>query len=398
MRGVDMGTVSPERGRWIARLPRSEGRSRLGAYSSKHEAEAVLAAALRQLADRADQTTVGAWGRRWIEQRLELGRHREAIHDAKRWERYVGRAPIAEVPLSELEESDVRRWLTGLRTADGRVMAPQTARNQLSLLRVALEEACNEGLLRSNPARDVRPSLRAAESPEERVRLDAPDLEVLIALAWERLDARRASMLTVMAYAGIRPSEAFALRWEDVDFESRVIRIRQAVKGDGRVGPTKTRRSRRDIPLLPPAFDALLRAPHDTSHLDLVWPSRGGGAHTRGYASDLYRLPVSPGATLYSLRGTCGSLLLGEAWVERGWLRAPLTIAEVSRWLGHSNVAVTSRHYARHTDAEVRAKVNEPLEKGEPGGTSGPHPVRDVEPSTGLEPVTCGLRNRCSTD
>jgi len=379
-------------------LPRSEGRARLGAYETKQEAEAVLAAALRQLAARADCTTVGAWGRRWIEQRLELGRHREAVHDAKRWERYVGSAPIAAIPLSELEEGDVRRWLTGLRTTDGRVMAPQTARNQLSLLRVALEEACNAGLLRSNPARDVRPSLRAAESPEERVRMDMPELEDLLVVAWERLDARRASMLTVMAYTGIRPSEAFALRWEDVDLDSRLIRVRQAVKGDGRVGPTKTRRSRRDVPLLPPAVEAFAQAPHDVSHLDLVWPARGGGAHTRGYASDLYGLPVPKGATLYSLRGTCGSLLLGESWVERGWLRAPLTIAEVSRWLGHSNVAVTSRHYARHTDAEVRAKVNEPPKSGEPDGTSGPHPVRNMEPSTGLEPVTCGLRNRCSTD
>jgi integrase len=60
---------------------------------------------------------------------------------------------------------------------------------------------------------------------------------------------------------GLRRGEAMGLRWEDVDFENKVIRIRQTlslVNYRPHVGPPKTKASIRDLPMLPAVKTALL--------------------------------------------------------------------------------------------------------------------------------------------
>ena len=79
-----------------------------------------------------------------------------------------------------------------------------------------------------------------------------------------RPDIRRAVCLG--AYAGLRISEAAALRWSDVDLENRQLRIMNS----------KGNKSRR-IPMSPTLLDALL-------------PNTGGNVVSGGEAYSTYRL------------------------------------------------------------------------------------------------------------
>src|SRR5262249_18397453 len=49
--------------------------------------------------------------------------------------------------------------------------------------------------------------------------------------------------LWMLARAGLRPGEALALKWEDLDFGKRNINVERSVRS-GRVGPTKTGEAR----------------------------------------------------------------------------------------------------------------------------------------------------------
>mgnify|MGYP000007870532 CR=1 FL=1 len=407
------GSVAEERGAHVPRLPRSLGHTRLGRYGTRDEAEKVLAAALRQLAEGPDlRQTVEAWGRTW----LEAEERSDTQGDATRWGRYVEGSDLGRLPIEIVDAHDVRMWVASLRGPRG-PLAASTRRNALSLLRTALEAACDAGVIITNPARDVAVRARG-EQPDIRGRMTAAELAEFVEHARAKLVIRLRSRILTLAYTGLRPSEAHALRWSDLDLgDTPTLRVRRAVKRDGEIGPTKSRRSVRTIPLLPPAAEVLRewrryiqtkKGARYQSERGLVWTMRGHAdrPHLQGFdggwgpAYDLCSFQ-RPGLTLYSLRGTCGSLLLTEEWVRAGWLRAPLTMAEVSRWLGHSSVSVTSRHYARTLDEELAGKVD----AGHERPTLGPHdfggpenPPVFLEPSIGLEPTTCGLRNRCSTN
>jgi integrase len=67
------------------------------------------------------------------------------------------------------------------------------------------------------------------------------------------LSARDAALVSVLAYAGLRPGEALALRWRDVG--GRTILVQRASDGVGGVKMTKTRSSRSVRLLSPVAAD-----------------------------------------------------------------------------------------------------------------------------------------------
>jgi integrase len=62
---------------------------------------------------------------------------------------------------------------------------------------------------------------------------------------------------------------------------------------------------------------------------------------------------VRPEIDFQHLRHTCGCHLLQGTWTPR-----PLTMAEVSRWLGHSSIKVTERHYAALTSNNLHNAVD----------------------------------------
>src|SRR5690606_9193110 len=107
-------------------------------------------------------------------------------------------------------------------------------------------------------------------------------------------------------------------------------------------------------------------------------------------------------ATLYACRHTCASHLVQGTWAP-AWLDRPLRLEEVRDWLGHESVGVTQR-YAHLSPESIRGRVRETRKE-----TATRHAVphlspaprarvaklsKSLEPLTGLEPVTYGLRSR----
>jgi integrase len=166
-------------------------------------------------------------------------------------------------------------------------------------------------------------------------------------------DGRRAladaCLVSVMSYAGLRPGEALALRWDDISY--RTILVDKAI-ADGAVVGTKTGVARTVPLVMQVSLDLVgLREARGGMGQDLVFPSASGSPWSRSefnnwrnrvwkpilvdLSCDDSRLATLATARPYDCRGSFVSM----------HLRAGTSPLEVAQWAGHSP-AVMFRHYA----------------------------------------------------
>ncbi len=183
-----------------------------------------------------------------------------------------------------------------------------------------------------------------------------PD-DVARLLAAAREDHDRGVYVAFPFLAGTRPSEQLGLLWDDVDFETNVIRIRRIQLRDGSLSEfTKTAAGVRDIPMSPLMREMLLawrvRCPRKEGRLERVFPAPGvarawplprdggggpliyGNFRKRYWATALKRLELPP-VTPHSARHSFISTLQAQG-VEVGL---------VAKLAGHKNAVVTLSHY-----------------------------------------------------
>jgi integrase len=150
---------------------------------------------------------------------------------------------LGPLELRAIRPETIARWQAQqLAAGHGRV----SVRYALTLLGAILQRAFENGQIQSNPARAVR---KAALPRRSEVRPLAP-------ATIERMRAasspRDAALISVLAYAGLRPGEALALQWRDV--REQTILVERAISlGEER--DTKTAAHRTVRVLQPLAVD-----------------------------------------------------------------------------------------------------------------------------------------------
>ncbi|MEJ7893874.1 MAG: site-specific integrase [Solirubrobacteraceae bacterium] len=225
------------------------------------------------------------------------------------------------VRLRDVNVLMIQRWLAGLER--GRVGRP-TQQKCLTLLSGVLQRAVEWDKISTNPARV--PKLPVVS--RERVVQPMPPsvVEAMRTHLAERNRLRDATLLSVLAYVGPRPSEALALRWRDVGERTLTIHA------------TKTSRRFRSARLAVPVRADLMKwrlASDWAENGDLVFP-RGDGSTfgddgLRNWRNRIFK-PAAKAAGIdgparpYDLRHAAASL----------WLHEGRSVVEVAGWLGHS--------------------------------------------------------------
>ena len=135
-------------------------------------------------------------------------------------------------------------------------LSPRTVRYTHSVLRSALQQAVKWGKLHRNPCdlvdlpRQERKEMQVL-SPEEAARfIDAT------------VYSKRKALFTLLITTGMRPGEAYGLKWDDIDFTGRRVTVNRTLSraGTGKswtLEDPKTARSRRSIPVPPSAMSDL---------------------------------------------------------------------------------------------------------------------------------------------
>jgi integrase len=253
---------------------------------------------------------------------------------------------------------------------DSRQVGAAAQRKTLTVLSAVLTQCVRWRKIASNPVLSTPKPSYARERPArppspivvERLRHEIADRATK--------DGRglRASgdalLVSLVAYAGLRPQEALALRWDDV--RDRVLRIERAASFGTEV-PTKTGKPR-TVPLADPLANDLRAwrsACGEPPAASLVLPAPNGGlwshpaynnwrarvwkpAVRRLVASDPDLAPLAAWR-LYDCRGAFVSL----------HIHAGANPLEVAEWAGHSP-AVMFRHYAAVID-DLRGQSRLPV-------------------------------------
>jgi integrase len=222
-----------------------------------------------------------------------------------------------------------------------RGVGKETTRKSLALLQGMLERAVEWRLLSSNPAKSVRKPSQRRQREANVVAPTTVEAMRRVLLAEDQLAS--ATLISVLAYAGLRPGEALALTWADVGAKS--IRVNKAVSS-GEVGETKTGAAR-SVELLPALAGDLKewqKASGNPTGERLVFPRRDGEAWRETDWRNWRRRVFVPTAEAagwdskrpYDLRHSLASLLLAEH-------RNPIEVAQI---MGHSPDVLFSSYAA----------------------------------------------------
>ena len=260
----------------------------------------------------------------WVEEYLRAHQGERVTIAKLRWLLGKATAALGEVRLAELSPDQVSSW---------RLTVPVGHRFEATqALRQVLNRAVNWKLIDDNPAKRV-------PNPARRCREQRPfDSWRQIRSLAEQLGPTHGPMVLFAAATGLRPSELFALEQRDVDRAAGVVQIRRAY-ANGRVKHTKTRLSRRAVPLQGIALEALdqLRAGEDSP---VLFPNADGGHldfrnfNRRHWKPVQKAAGIDPLRDLYDLRHTYATFAL----------RAGVPVFALSRFMGTS-IAMIDLHY-----------------------------------------------------
>lgn len=373
-----MGTVfeyPPKSGKWFARGPHFKGQEQPPEVPVESEAagDELLAKWRRDREDKlkgAVGWTVIKWLLHWLDHVVAEETSRSETSYRRVVRLHLQPYPIADMPLDEVDPSDVRAWLAQLKKAKTprgkgkkKPLADETRRGVFARLSSAFNVAVADRLIRFNPCDTVKPPAQAEESAG--YALTAAEAErLLAAVAGHWLEA----LYFVALATGMRLGELIGLRWKNVVLTGEEPTIHVREQGRREVGkatwvPPKSKASRREIPLdedtvavLKAQFARLeaRRGDPEAQWIDhgLVFPSEvgtmisGSSNILRHLRPALKRAKLPEHLRFHDLRHTAGSLMLA----------AGAEIADVSKILGHSSIAVTMKVYA-HSYKDNRRKA-----------------------------------------
>jgi len=305
----------------------------------------------------AGNETLAQFGEEWWRLYAEPNLSRSTLRVyAMLWDAHI-LPRLGELKLRELTVEVLQRYRLDLHAAG---VGQGSARKALVMLQGILQRAVEWNRLAANPMVAVK------KPPAGRTRLMQPlapeAVEAMRRLLLSQSFIRDATLISVLAYAGLRPGKALGLRWGSI--QERTIRVETAVV-EGEMGPTKTRRARTVRLLRPLARDlAELRLrsgrPADEA---LVFPGHDGGPWSltayknwrRRFFDRAAEAVGIGGARPYDLRHSFVSLLIHEG----------RNVVDVARQAGHAPTMAlnTYAHVFEEFDPAERLSAEERIER-----------------------------------
>jgi integrase len=256
---------------------------------------------------------------------------------------------LGSFQLSELRPRVIAQWQEE-RLADG--CGRRSIAQAQALLSTICRAAVARELMQSNPCDPIAAPKRARKSV---IPLNPYEVEMIRDHMFSEDQVAEATLVSVMAYAGLRPSEAFALTWEDLANDR--IRVTKKVV-EGEVVPYTKTQVPRSVTIRGPLQGDLVELgilqdyPTDKK---LIFPRPDGLPMTRTDIGNFRRRVFAPAriaanrpdATPYHLRHSFASMLITEG---------ELSLPEVAAECGH-DLATLVKNYA-HIVQGARTNVS----------------------------------------
>jgi integrase len=240
--------------------------------------------------------------------------------------------------IAMITKADVLGFRADLARERGRTKGECLSNRRINAVLTPLRQILNEAADRhgfATPFVNIKP-LKVKRSEVDPFTMD----EVSRIVATVRADFR--SYYTVRFFTGMRTGEIDGLKWKYVDFERRIILVRETIV-NGEEDKTKTDSSQRDITISQPVYEAL-RAQETASRgiSAFVFCNRDGGPLDHANITNRVWYPLLRHLGLsarrpYQTRHTAATL----------WLAAGESPEWIARQLGHTTTEMLFRVYSR---------------------------------------------------
>jgi integrase len=236
---------------------------------------------------------------------------------------------------------------------DGTKLSTETVRGIIATLRSALTQAFKNGLVAENVVKRVTMPKQDRKDPEY---LQPAEVARLLEAAKNH---PLHGMFALTVLTGLRFGEVSGLTWDDIDFETRTIKVEkqlQRIAGTLQLKSLKTTRSKRKLHMSETArtilegikVDQAIKLAPGQNPMRLVFLNSVGNPLDAKYVDvRLKELMARAGLkpmSFHKLRHTAATLLLASG--------SPLTV--VRDQLGHSQITLTANSYGHAVPTALR--------------------------------------------
>ncbi len=302
------------------------------------------------------KVTLNVWFDYYLREYVAPDRRARTVDDYRRQVRvHIGPA-LGTMFLTDVQPHHIREFMN----RKDKELSRSSIGKLHQILSGAFKEAWRNNLITDNPVAKTPRLSPKAQRPVHALSTDR--VQQVIADAEAEGD-RWHVLYRLLAFTGLRIGEALALEWQHIDTVGKRVLVRQTttMAGGGiTLGPPKSEKGRRDIPIDDALVAALLR--HREAQ-DAMREQMGAGYTDRGLLFPKVRV------------GQAGELLANRQ-VERAlrtygthphalrhffgtqMFEAGASLLRVSRLMGHANVGITAAIYVHPDAAGDRAAID----------------------------------------
>lgn len=242
----DVKTLKDSSKRYYVRSKVRDVRRSHGSCRTLREAQTLKGKILKSIADgsywetQTKQISLDEFYQQWIKSKSKTVKT-GTLTDYELTFRLHILPVLGEKNLSDISPGNLQDWVDSLSNTK---LSPSSINKAYRYLRNCVNNAVAKDLLDRSPCRGV-----IVPRPSPQIEFDILSIEEVKQLL-DIADEPERTLVAVLAYSGIRLGEGLGLKWKDIDFKKRCIRVERSYGTRGWSTP-KTSSSRRAVPLSP---------------------------------------------------------------------------------------------------------------------------------------------------
>lgn len=307
--------------------------------------------------EQATSMVVDAWFEYWIDVKKKTVRPNTVRNYTERYYKNIQNV-IGKKLLTEVKPIHCQKIFTNM--ADEGYRTSTLYQTRITLFNM-LEFAKENEIILSNPCKkSVKSDMGKPSQKKEALTIDIQKkfLEQAKGRSYE-------NQYRFILQTGLRTGELIGLKWEDVDFTNRVLKIQRSMEyrhsvGEWRIGEPKSKSGYRTIPLTDEAIRILKAQKEKNKKIKVIpieWNEyiflsrKGEPVKNSTYDTMLFKICEKAEINKFSmhiLRHT-----FATRCIEGGMM--PKTLQKI---LGHSNIGITMNLYVHITEDEKQKEIN----------------------------------------
>ena len=358
---IGAGIVQQPNGTYFARFVDKFGKRRTKRSKKLQEVKQWLADATHidqhSDLDQATDMLVDAWFDYWIGIKKQTVRPNTVRNYSERYERNI-KGVIGNKLLTDVKPIHCQKIFSDM--ADEGYKTTTIYQTRIALYNM-FEFARENDVLIANPCKkSLKSDMGKPSNKKEALTIDVQKkfLEAVVGYSYE-------NQYRFVLQTGLRTGELIGLKWSDIDFENRTMKIERTMEyrykvGEWRVRPPKSKSGYRTIPLTDEAIRILENQRSKNKSLKLVpmeWKDivflcrKGTPVKNSTYDTGLFKYCDRVGIPRFSMH------VLRHTFATRcieGGMK-PKTLQKI---LGHSNIGITMNLYVHITEDEKHREID----------------------------------------